>query len=252
MISSLRDRICNRRLRLSGVLSRIRQKNETRPPIRVLVVGIEVPSRKNDIHAVVKNLCAGTRHDVSISITPMGDRGKFANIDEAISAASEPLSNFDWLVITDDDITFAPGFLDDLIGLSDQADLAISQPAHAYRSHMSYSITRRQSGSLVRQTNFVEIGPLTLIRSDTFKYVIPFPESRWCYGIDLLWAEIIKKNGLRMGIVDGTPVKHLRPVANSYNIDEAIQEGKDLLTRYQIRMNRAELWSKNEVVLSAQ
>lgn len=246
----VRDWFCDRGLRLGGGLARVRRRAASKPPGRVLIVGVEVPSRAADIHRVMDKLRQGSRHDVSVSVTPMGPRGKFENIDVAIRDAAEPLSAFDWLVVTDDDIDFEPGFLDDLTALADAGDLATSQPAHAFQSHTSYAITKRRWGSLVRQTKFVEIGPLTLFRADAFDILVPFPASRWCYGIDLVWTALLDRRGLKMGIIDGAPVRHLRPVAASYDIDEAIMEGRAMLRRFDVRINRAELWKKNKVVVS--
>lgn len=246
----LRDGLYDLMVRTRGGLARVRRRAASGPSKRILVVGVEVPSRAADIHRVVDALRAGSRHEVVASIAPMGDRGKFANIDAAIASAPEPLQRFDWLVITDDDIAFAPGFLDDLVALADVGDLAIAQPAHAFRSHASYAITRRRWNSLVRRTVFVEIGPLTLFRADTFATFVPFPPSRWCYGIDLVWTELAERQGLRMGIVDGTPVRHLRPVAGSYGVDDAIAEGRALLGRFGIHRRRDDLWKTNEVLVT--
>jgi hypothetical protein len=232
-------------------LSRVRRENAHRPPARVLVVGIEVPSRAADIGRVVDALAAGSRHRVTRSVVPMAAKGKFANIDDAIAASPVALGEHDWLVITDDDIDARPGMLDDLVAIADQADLSLAQPAHAFNSYTTYTITRRRWGSLARRTDFVEIGPLTLVRRDLFADLIPFPPSRWCYGIDLLWSELARRRGLRMGIVDGVAVRHLRPVAASYSMDAAWDEGHALMVEHDIRINRDELFRRNEVLLRA-
>ncbi len=186
-----------------------------------------------------------------MSIAPMLDQGKFANIDLAIEQAGRPLSAHDWLVIVDDDIAFERGLLDDMIAVAAHTDLALAQPAHGIASHATYAVTRRRFGSLARRTDFVEIGPLTLVRSDLFADLVPFPASRWCYGIDLMWSEIVRRKRRRMGVVDATPIRHLRPVAVSYNLDAAWEEGRSLLIRHGVEINRAELFARDEIVLRA-
>ncbi len=218
---------------------------------RVLIVGIEVPSRVADIHATVARLKQKSRHAIVTSIVPMLDRGKFANIDAAIEGASEPLHSFDWLVLTDDDISFSPDLLDDLIAIASAADLALVQPSHAFVSHATYRITQRRYGTLARRTNFVEIGPLTLVRADLFDAVVPSPPSRWCYGIDLLWSAAARCAGLRIGIIDASPVRHLRPVAGGYDMDAARAEGQALIRNHNVTENRADLFGRNETVLAA-
>lgn len=245
------DKVYDARVALGRGIHAARRGAADRGPARVLIVGIEVPSRAADIHSVIDKLRQDSRHAVTVSIAPMGDKGKFANIDDAIAGAPMPLSDYDWLVIVDDDIAFELRFLDDLIAVAARADLALAQPAHGIASHATYSITRRRFGTLARRTDFVEIGPLTLVRSDLFADLIPFPPSRWCWGIDLVWSEVVRRRGLRMGVVDAAPVRHLRPVAVSYNMDAAWEEGRALLARHGVTINRAELFARNEVVLRA-
>lgn len=133
--------------------------------------------------------------------------------------------------------------------LADASRLSLLQPAHAFDSHASYSLTRRRWGSLVRRTNFVEIGPLTLIKSDIFSKLIPFPDSRWCYGIDLVWSEVLRRDGKQLGIVDGAPVRHLRPVGMSYDMDRAIEEGQNLLRQFDVRTSRTGFLSGDSIII---
>ena len=208
------------------------------PVRRVLVTSVEVPGREADLQGVVDRL-RRTRHDVSLAMAPMGERGKFHNINLAL--AKSDLAAVDWLIVTDDDVDLPDDFLDTLLAVGEHAKLKLSMPAHRFRSHSTFLITQRVWGSLVRQTNFVEIGPLTVIRREGFEALVPFPPSRWAYGIDLLWAEICRRRGWRMGVVDAVPITHLKPVGGSYSADEAIKEGRDLLERFDVRMTRAEL-----------
>ena len=136
------------------------------------------------------------------------------------------------------------------IALAEASGLSLLQPAHRFRSHASYALTQRRPASLVRETRFVEIGPLTLIKADVFDKLIPFPDSRWCYGIDLVWSEVLRRGGHRLGIVDGAPVEHLRPVALSYDIDSAIAEGQALMRRFDVQTSRAEFLSGDRIVIA--
>ena len=72
----------------------------------------------------------------------MADRGKFENIDLAIRQAP-PLERFDWLVVTDDDIAFAAGFLDDLLMVAEATSAVVAATgarlvvAHQLRGHQT-------------------------------------------------------------------------------------------------------------------
>jgi hypothetical protein len=178
----------------------------------------------------------------------MQPQSKFANIDAAIAAAPHALAAYDWLVIADDDVAIEARFLDHYLALASAADLAISQPAHRFASHASLTISRRRLGSLVRSCRFVEIGPITVLRKETFGELVPFPASRWCYGIDVLWSAIAQKRGWRMGIVDAVALRHLKPIAQSYDASEAIEEGRGMLERFDVRLTRADVLTSEPLI----
>ena len=246
--AKLRDWACDIILALAKGLSVVvAHPTKSVPRRRLLIVGVAVPGREADMHSVVRKL-SDTSHEVTASITTMANMGKFANIERAIAAAPEELGSYDWLVITDDDIDFSSGLLDKLIEFSERAGLILVQPAHKFNSHASFGITQRHWGSLVRQTHFVEIGPLTLIRRDAFAKLLPFPSSRWCWGIDILWSKLAIDGGWKVGIVDATPVAHLRPVAAMYDATAAIDEARALLARLGATTSRATVFSFNRRV----
>lgn len=248
-LARLLDRIYDSRLASSQALARLRHDAASESARNVLIVGVESPSRPGDMVRVAERLKLG-RHRASVSITPMGDRGKFANADVAIAAAPAPLDSFDWLIIADDDIAFEPGFLDDFIAASEAAGLSIAQPAHRFDSYANFGLTHRRWGALVRETRFVEIGPLTAFRRETFAELIPFPPSRWCYGIDVYWAAVAQQKGWRMGIVDATPIGHLRPVATAYDAAGAITEGRELLARFGVSVDRKGILDGGRIALA--
>ncbi len=234
----VRDALADARLVFSGRLQAA--KRSPGPRKRVLIVGVEVPARVGRLAAIAGKMSASI-HEIDVSIVRMKPQGKFANVDEAIAAAPRPLDQYDWLVITDDDVAFDRHFLDTYLRLASDADLAISQPAHRYASYASYQLTRRVYGSLVRSSRFIEIGPITVLARKTFAELVPFPDSRWCYGIDLLWSKIAQRNGWKMGVVDATPIRHLSPVAKTYDKSEAFVEGKALLARFGVDLARSDV-----------
>ncbi len=217
--------------------------------LNVLLVGIEVPSRAADVHSVFSRLKASSRHIIDASIAPMQKGfGKFANITTALATAPKPLAAYDWLVIADDDIAFNRHMLDLLLAISERNNFSLFQPAHRTRSFAMYRVTRRQPGSLAR-THFVEIGPVTAIHRRAFDLLLPFPESRWGFGIDALWSEIFLREDLSMGVVDVATIRHLRPVAGGYSMDDARAEGAALLNTIPVRQTRAEMLRLGQVVM---
>ncbi len=141
-----------------------------------------------------------------------------------------PLKGCDWLLVLDDDVALPRGFLDVFLFLIERFGLKLAQPAHRARSHAAWQITRRRPGSLVRQTTYVEIGPIVAFHADTFPVLLPFPPLRAGWGLDAHWAALAADHGWPVGIVDATPVRHgLRRIAAAYDREEAIAEGRRFL-----------------------
>jgi hypothetical protein len=232
---------------LSGGRRRMRLQAASIPRRRILILGVSVPGRLADMDRVVARL-SDTRHDVTVSTTPMADAGKFENLTTALEKVGEPACNFDWVILTDDDIALPAGFTDDFIGLAEMGGLTMAQPAHRRFSHATFAVTRRQWGALVRRTQFVEIGPVTAIRGDVVNALLPFPKSRWAWGLDVLWAQTARDRNWPVGVVDGAPVEHLRPVAGAYDSSLARQEARDFLTRHGVTIGREECFGETTTV----
>ena len=171
-------------------------------------------------------------HTVATGLTG----GKFGNLNECYSTVtgSDPVtrtgSDPSWVLVIDDDVALPPHFLDRMVGIAEHFELALAQPAQTLASHAAWPVTRRRRGSLVRSSRFVEIGPVTLFRSDAFAELTPFPELRYGWGLDLHWAAVAQERGWRLGIVDALPVRHEHaPVAGTYSSQEAIAEARAFL-----------------------
>ena len=194
---------------------KIAQQVSNAPARKILITAVEVPARSADLHQIVAEL-SQTHHKIDVELAPLGDgHGKFQNINAALQGVA--VDDYDRLTVIDDDIALPRRFLDTFIFLSENAGLRMSQPAHRFRSYQSYSLTQRNWNSLARITNFVECGPVTAFHRDMYPYVLPFADLRWAWGTDVAWAEFARINNLPIGIIDATPIGHLRPVAASYS-----------------------------------
>lgn len=225
---------------------RTRQAARAAPCQKVLLAGIEVPGREADLARVIRQLCESTRHQVDIATTRMEPVGKFVNINHAIS--NRNLEQYDWLLVVDDDIEVPHGFLDVFLHLAHKYQLRLAQPAHRYRSHKSFLITERHWGTLVRRTRFIECGPVSLFHRKTFADIIPFPPLRWSWGIDVSWADLARRRGWNVGIVDAVPIRHLRPVGGSYSASAANNEAAEFLRSKGITISRRDVFSINSKI----
>lgn len=209
-------------------------------PASVVVVGIYRDAEP--IASVVREL-KDSRHRVTARLGAMGDvpvelvgetagdhltAGKFQNLNVLAEDMGEP----DWLVIVDDDVILPRRFLDHAIELCERLDLALAQPAQTRQSNANWPLTKRRLLTIARETDFVEIGPVTLIRRDAQKVLLPFPaDLRYGWGLDFHWAQLMRENGLRMGVIDALAVVHAsRKVASTYSWDAAQEEGRAYLS----------------------
>ena len=207
---------------------RLARAAEAAPPRRVLALAIERTDLPNLLVQARAELLA-SRHDVRFASAVAGARGKFENL--AALLTEDPVRGCDWLVVIDDDVALPRGFLDQFLFLAERFDLRLAQPAHRHRSHAAWPITRRRTGSVVRETAFVEIGPVFAFHASTFDVLLPFPPLRAGWGLELHWSALARQRGWKQGIVDATPVCHgLRPIAATYDRQGAVEEARQFLS----------------------
>ena len=147
--------------------------------------------------------------------------------------AGEQLHRYDYILFCDDDIRLSPGFLDMFLGLQAQYDFSLAQPARTHNSYIDHPFVEQFDGLKARRTRFIEIGPVVSVRKDAFPVLLPFDESSHMgWGYDFVWPCLMEKMGMRMGIIDATPVDHSmrKPVMN-YNYDEANKSMQNYLSR---------------------
>ena len=206
---------------------RLGRAARTLPRRRVLVLAIERTDTPNLLAEAQAELM-GSRHDVRIATAPAGRHGKFENLGTLL--AQHPPTDRDWLLVLDDDVALPRNFLDRFLFLVERFGLQIAQPAHRQRSHAAWQITRRRRGSLVRQTPFVEIGPVFAFAATTFDVLLPFPPLKVGWGLDLHWSALACERGWRSGVIDATPIRHgLRLIATSYARTDALDEARTFL-----------------------
>ncbi|MBO0769305.1 MAG: hypothetical protein J2O48_11540, partial [Solirubrobacterales bacterium] len=197
-------------------------------PRNVLVTAIETA---DGLLAAARAELSASSHTVTFVTTDVGSRGRFENLNALVEEHLRP--EHDWLLILDDDVELPRGFLDRFLFLAERFDLSIAQPAHRAYSHAAWPVTRRRSGSLVRETAFVEIGPVVAFRRDCFESVLPFPALRVGWGVDAYWGALAQQEGWRIGVVDAAAIEHaLRPVAASYDRESAHSESQAFLATH--------------------
>lgn len=206
---------------------RLRRAAEAWPRRRVLALAVERTGEPTLLAASRAELMR-SRHEVSFRETSVNGRGKFENLNALLE--QNPPGGYDWLLALDDDVALPAGFLDIFIFLAERFGLRLAQPAHRHRSHAAWQVTRRRPASLVRETAFVEIGPVFAFHAETFDALLPFPPLRVGWGLDVHWSALAAERGWKLGVIDATPVRHgLRQIAAAYGHRAAVEEGSEFL-----------------------
>jgi GT2 family glycosyltransferase len=197
------------------------------PRQRVLVLGVERPERRRlaaRAHAELRR----TRHALELHTRAPAGAGKFQTLN-AMLAEHQPRWH-DWLLVLDDDVELPRGFLDRFLFLCDRFELQLAQPAHRLNSHAAWLQTRRRPRSVVRETAFVEIGPVTAFAAATFSTLLPFPDLRMGWGLDMHWAALARSQGWRCGVTDAVTIRHRAArVGEAYSQQAAIAEAREFL-----------------------
>jgi hypothetical protein len=219
---------------------RVDRLAQKQPGRRVLVASVYRPG---SLLAKALPQLRSNRHDVTLALgavdraePPLAEHtvaeglggGKFGNLNRVLEAGGD--TDFDWILAVDDDLLLPPRFLDRFVALCERFALDLAQPAQTLRSHSAWRVTRRRPASLVRETRFVEIGPLTAFGRRAAVELLPFPQLRFGWGLDLHWAALAEERGWRLGVVDATPVRHeSATVGSAYPRAEAEAEAADFL-----------------------
>ncbi len=219
---------------------RVDRLARAQPGRRVLVASVYRPG---SLLARAMPRLHSNRHDVTVALGAVegaeqalaehtvAERlggGKFENLNRVLAPTG---LDFDWILAVDDDLRLPPRFLDRFVALCERFALDLAQPAQTLRSHSAWRVTRRRPASLVRETRFVEIGPLTAFGRRAAAELLPFPELRFGWGLDLHWAALAADAGWRLGVVDATPVRHeSATVGSAYPRGEAEAEAAEFLS----------------------
>lgn len=202
-----------------GVRRRLRRSD-----YRVLVLGVYMADRPNaaaHLHArfdaevgiTVEQrwvaLNGAPPSDALRRVTPVlfnGREPKFSLLNRLLTPAD--IDNFDFVVACDDDIHLPRNFLRTFFEYQEQFDFSIAQPARALHSYYDHSFVLRRPWLLARETRFVECGPFVSLRRDAARVLLPFDSANQMWGIDLVWPKVMSNHGLKMGIIDATPIDH--------------------------------------------
>lgn len=242
--AALSDLVTGSSLALSARLRRLDREASAWPVRSVLVLSIYTADGGPRLASCLKELDR-SRHKTTYLLGSLGEAitglqrytaeqglsgGKFKNINGLLAHCD--ISEFDWVLLLDDDVKLPEKFLDRLIALSEHLDLKLAQPAQSASSHAAWPVCRRKRGTVARQTNFVETGPVTAFSREAAAVFLPFPNLDMGWGLDSYWSAVSIEKGWKIGVIDATCVVHrYRVTGSGYSYEDAVEEARTFLCR---------------------
>jgi hypothetical protein len=222
----LSDRALDAWLTLSGTRRRMLRFAERMPQRDVLVAAVYSPDSRWIGPALDELHSSGHRVQLVTGSTDELPGGKFENV--AALLADVPAA--DWTLVVDDDVGLPRHFLDCFVALAEAFEFALAQPAQTLASHAAWASARRVPFSVARETNFVEIGPVTAFSRVAAAELLPFPPLKMGWGLDLHWGAVAQQRGWKLGVIDALPVRHeWRRVGGGYSTADATAEAQRFL-----------------------
>ena len=119
------------------------------------------------------------------------------------------LERYDYVAFVSDDVQAPQAAWNALFSACRRYGLDLAQPA--IEGYANHEITKPQSGSILRYTNFVEIMCPIFDRTALRKLRGTFAESVSGWGLDCLWGSLLPYPQFKLAIIDSVRVRHARP-----------------------------------------
>lgn len=168
----------------------------------------------HDLHLLVYDDSYNAYKDDS-SYVIRSEGQKFKSVFRYLQENSHLLDKYDYYYIPDDDIFIDDVNIQRLFKYMADFRLAIAQPALTC-SYYSYAVTARQSKSILRYTNFVEVMQPCFSNEALKKVLFTFNENLSGWGIDFHWGELVDYKKCNVAIIDDITSVHTRPIGIRY------------------------------------
>jgi hypothetical protein len=137
---------------------------------------------------------------------------KFPALARLLAERSDMFSRYDAYWFPDDDLLADSETIGRMFELFHQHDLWLAQPALGPGSHLTYPATAQCRDATLRFAGFVEVMCPVFSRFSLGLLGSTFSASASGWGLDFLWAHLLKNPQSGIAILDETPVVHTRPV----------------------------------------
>jgi len=162
---------------------------------------------------------------------------KFQNFHYIYNNYRDLLDNYDRFFIVDDDIIISTNDINKLFDISIQYDLWVCQPSYTIDSKVSHNITVHVSNSLLRYTNFTEVGTTVFSKYAINKFMEYYDPILIGWGIDLFYIWVLgEDNQNKYAIIDSIQC------INPHDADKVIKIREH--TNIENHSNEASYWEQ--------
>ena len=128
--------------------------------------------------------------------------GKFQNLFYVYNTSKNLLTQYDAIMVIDDDIKISGINIDKLFEIRSEFNITILQPSFSHEGKISHSITGMHPFSKLRYTNFVEVTCPLFSASYLFKFLDGFDSRANGGGVDFWFCSEANNRNLHIAIVD--------------------------------------------------
>ncbi len=161
-----------------------------------------------------------SQDDLDLDVGPVVPGPKWSGIREVLNGW-DGWRDYDYVWLPDDDIRADAATIERMFEVAAAMGLELFAPALDESSYYAHFITMRNPRFYARRVGFVEIMVPGFSRAALERLLptLDLTETGWGWGLDSLWPKLLGYENV--GVIDGTPVAHTRPVGRMY--DEALR-----------------------------
>jgi hypothetical protein len=167
---------------------------------------------------VIANRYAGAvEYFISANQVHPAPISKFVKLDRLVDEVEKicGCESYSHIWMPDDDIQIDACGVNQLFEIAVSHGLFLCQPALG--GFLSHDVTKKNNGSKLRFTNFVEV-MAPLMSWDIYqklRWTFSLSESSW--GLDYLWPYILGYPSDKIAVIDSVAMIHTRPVGSDYS-----------------------------------
>lgn len=152
----------------------------------------------------------------------------------ALLHENSPLWAYDYIALPDDDLMLTWRDWNQMFAVCRAYGLDLAQPALSPEGHVTHDITARDRRHTLRFTSFVEVMTPVFSRAALRLCAPTFKNAVAGFGLDNVWPKLLGGSGARdrIAIIDSINAVHTRPVGVGYDLQAAIEEGRQLQWDY--------------------